>query len=57
MMSEVSFDALQREYDNQCDCCDKHHHEDDDYDDGYDEFDEQDRQEDFLRSLGWVGDM
>lgn len=52
-MSSVSFDALQREYDNQCDCCDKHHHEDD----NYDEFDEQDRQEDFLRSLGWVGDM
>ena len=53
MMSNVSFDALQREYDNQCDCCDECHHEDDEPD----EFDEQDRQEDFLRSLGWVGDM
>lgn len=49
----TSFDELQREYDNQCDCCGEDHHEDDDYD----EFDEQDRQEDFLRSLGWVGDM
>lgn len=49
----ISFDALQREYDNQCDCCDGCHHEDEDYDD----FDEQDRQEDFLRSLGWIGDM
>ena len=49
----ISFDALQREYDNRCDCCDESHHEDDDYD----EFDEQDRQEDFLRSLGWIGDM
>lgn len=50
----ISFDALQREYDNQCDCCDEDHHE---ADDDYDEFDEQDRQEDFLRSLGWIGDM
>ena len=51
----ANFDDLQREYDNQCDCCD-----DDDCNRGYDnedDFDEQDRQEDFLRGLGWIGDF
>ena len=50
----ANFDDLQREYDNKCDCCD------DDCNRGYDnedDFDEQDRQEDFLRGLSWIGDF
>ena len=49
----TTFESLQRQWDNMIPDEDECHHEDDDYD----EFDEQDKQEDFLRSLGWVGDM